>query len=122
MWTSDPAGLGTFETRTWQHRRDASTGEFGRARSRMAPTCVLELPSAEDSLLRAAAGEQMGSALLVPIRDGSETIAMLELLSRTGAAPNAELMTSLEAVALQLGTLAKLLKLADVPHWRVGRA
>jgi len=121
IWMRDPAGLATFETRTWKHREDASTAEFGRARSRMAATCLLELQSAEDPLLRAAAAEGMGSALLVPISDGGETIAMLELLSRTATAPNAELMVSLEAIALQLGAFAQLLKLADVPRWRMGR-
>ncbi len=120
-WMRDPAGLAKFETRTWQHREDASTAEFGRARNRMATTCLLELQSAEDPLLRAAAAEGMGSALLVPISDGAETIAMLELLSRTATAPNAELMVSLEATALQLGAIAQLLKLADVPRWRMGR-
>jgi PAS domain-containing protein len=121
LWTRDSAGLATFETRAWQHGVDMSAAEFGRARSRMATTCLLELQSAEDSLLRAAAAEGMGSALLVPITDSGETIAMLELLSRTATAPNAELMSSLEAIALQLGAIAQLLKLADVPRWRMGR-
>ena len=121
IWMRDPKGLATLETRTWQHRRDASTAEFGRARNRMAATCLIELQSAEDPLLRAAAAEGMGSALLVPISNGSETIAMLELLSRTATTPNAELMVSLEAIALQLGAIAQLLKLADVPRWRMGR-
>ncbi len=120
-WMRDPAGLGPFETRTWKHREDASTAEFGRARNRMATTCLLELQSAESPLLRAAAAAGMGSALLVPISDGDETIAMLELLSRTATAPNAELMVSIEAIALQLGAIAQLLKLADVPRWRMGR-
>jgi PAS domain-containing protein len=120
IWMRDPVGLATLETRTWQHRQDASTAEFGRARNRMAPTCLLELESAEDPLLRAASAEGMGSALLVPIRHDGETIAMLELLSRTAAAPNAELMVSLEAISLQLGAVAQLLKLADVPRWRMG--
>jgi GAF domain-containing protein len=121
IWMRDPAGLSTLETRIWQHRQDASTAEFGRARNRMATTCVLELQSAEDPLLRAVAAEGMGSALLVPISNGGETIAMLELLSRTATAPHAELMVSLEAIALQLGAIAQLLKLADVPRWRMGR-
>jgi PAS domain-containing protein len=121
IWMRDPAGLAAFETRTWKHREDVSTAEFGRARNRMAATCLLDLQSAEDPLLRAAAAEGMGSALLVPISDGGETIAMLELLSRTATAPNAELMVSLEAIALQLGAIAQLLKLADVPRWRTGR-
>ena len=121
IWMRDPAGLASFQQRTWHHRQDATTAEFGRARNRMATTCVLELRSAEDPQLRAAATDGMGSALLVPINDGGETIAMLELLSRTATAPNAELMVSLEAIALQLGVVAQLLKLADVPRWRMGR-
>ena len=121
IWMRDPTGLATLETRTWQHRRDTSTAEFGRARTRMAATCLIELESAEDPLLRAAAVEGMGSALLVPISNGGETIAMLELLSRTATAPNAELIVSLDAIALQLGATAQLLKLADVPRWRTGR-
>jgi PAS domain-containing protein len=121
IWMRDPTGLATLETRTWQHQRDTSTAEFGRARNRMAATCLIELQSAEDPLLRAAAAEGMGSALLVPISNGGETIAMLELLSRTATAPNAELIVSLEAIALQLGVIAQLLKLADVPRWRTGR-
>jgi len=121
IWMRDPTSLAAFETRTWKHRQDASTAEFGRVRNRMATTCVLELQSAEDPLLRAAAAEGMGSALLVPIGDGGETIAMLELLSRTATAPNAELMASLEAIAMQLGAIAQLLKLVDVPRWRIGR-
>jgi PAS domain-containing protein len=121
IWTRDPTGLAALETRTWKHRRDTSTAEFGRARSRMAATCLIELQSAEDPLLRAAAAEGMGSALLVPLSNGGETIAMLELLSRTATAPNAELMASLEAIALQLGAIAQLLKLADAPRWRMGR-
>ena len=121
VWVRDAAALGTFETRTWQHREDASSGEFGRARGRMATTCLLELQSAEDPLLRAAATEGMGSALLVPVSDGVETIAMVQLLSRATTAPNAELMVSLDAIALQLGAIAQLLKRADVPRWRMGR-
>jgi hypothetical protein len=121
IWMRDPTSLATFETRTWQHRVDASTAEFGRARSRMATTCLLELQSAEDPLLTAAAGEGMCSALLVPINDGGDTIAMLGLLSRTATAPYGELMASLDAIALQLGCVARLLKLTDLPRWRMGR-
>jgi PAS domain-containing protein len=121
VWIREGAGLGTFETRTWQHRADASSAEFGRVRNRMAATCLLDLESAEDPLLRAAGAAGMGTAVLLPIGDGAETIAMVELLSRTTTAPNAELMVALDAIALQLGAVAQLLKLSDVPRWRVGR-
>ena len=121
IWMREPQELVALENRTWHHRKDASTGEFGRARNRMATTCVLELRSAEDALLRAASEDGMGSALLVPINDGGQTLAMLELLSRSTTAPNADLMISLEAIALQLGVVAQLLKFTDVPRWRMGR-
>jgi PAS domain-containing protein len=120
-WMRDPAGLAAFKTRVWKHAEDAATAEFGRARTRMAATCLLDLQSAEDPLLREAAAEGLSSALLVPVRDGGETIAMLELFSRTATAPSPELMASLEAIALQLGATAQLLRLADVPRWRTGR-
>jgi PAS domain-containing protein len=121
MWMRDPAGQRSFETRVWQHVEDAAGAEFGRARNRMATTCLLDLDSAEDSLLRDAAAEGMGSALLVPISDGNETFAMLELLSQTATAPHPDLMVSLEAIALQLGAIAQLLRLTDAPRWRTGR-
>ncbi len=120
-WLRDPAGLAAFQSQTWKHVADAATAEFGRARNRMATTCLLDLQSAEDPLLREAAAQGLGSALLVPVRDGGETIAMLELFSRTATAPSPELMVSLEAIALQLGATAQLLRLADVPRWRTGR-
>jgi PAS domain-containing protein len=122
FWASDPAGLATFETRTWQHAEDPTKAEFGRACKRMATTGLLDLESAEDPLFRATASEGIGSVLLVPVSDGGETIAMLGLLSRTAAAPDPELMASLDAVALQLGGMAQLLTFADKPRWRVGRA
>jgi hypothetical protein len=87
----------------------------------MATTCLLDLQSAEDPLLRAAAADGIGSAMLVPISDGGNTIAMLELLSRGATTPNPELVVSLDAIALQLGALARLLKFTDDREWRLGR-
>jgi hydroxypyruvate isomerase len=121
FWRGDSAALAGFETRTWQFVEDASSGELGRARNRMATACLLNLQSAEDPLLRDAAAEGIGSALLVPVSDGSETIAMLELFARAASAPSTEVMVSLEAISLQLGAIAQLLTFADVPRWRTGR-
>ncbi len=121
IWTGDGAGLASLESRTWKHRVDASTGEFARARTRMAATCLLELQSAEDPLLRVAAAEGMGSALLVPIIDGSDTIATIALFSRTAAPPGAELMVSLDAIALQLGAIGHICRPSYSPRWGVAR-
>ena len=121
VWIGGSAQLPSFEARVWKHVEDPSSGEFGRARSRMATTCLLDLESAEDPLLRAAAEEGVGSAMLVPVSDGGDTIAMIELLSRSVTAPDPQLVLSLDAIALQLGALARLLKLTDDRDWRLGR-
>ncbi len=121
VWMRDSTELPSIEARAWKHVEDPSTAEFGRARSRMATTCLLDLQSAEDPLLRAAAGDGAGSAVLVPINDGRDTIAMLELLSRNTATPDPELVVALDAIALQLGALARLFKYTDDREWRLGR-
>jgi PAS domain-containing protein len=121
VWMRDPGGLASFESRAWKTVEDPSSAEFGRARNRMATTCLLDLQSAEDPLLTAAAAEGIGSAMLVPISDGRDTIAMLELLSRSRATPNPDLVVSLDAIAMQLGALARLFKFTDDREWRLGR-
>ena len=121
VWMRDGAGLASFEARAWKHLEDPAAAEFGRARNRMATTCLLDLQSAEDPLLQAAAAEGVGSAILVPVSDGGDTIAMLELLSRGATAPSPELVVSLDAIALQLGALARLFKFTDEREWRLGR-
>jgi PAS domain S-box-containing protein len=117
MWTADPARLGGFENLTWQHRLDVSGTEFGRARNRPGPTLLLELETAEDRMLRMAAELGMGSALLLPIRDGEKAIAILELLSSAETPPDSELMVALEAVALQLSAVGQALR---TTHWNLG--
>jgi hypothetical protein len=59
--------------------------------------------------------------VLVPISDGRDTIAMLELLSRSTTSPDPELVLRLDAIALQLGVLAHLFKYTDDREWRLGR-
>jgi hypothetical protein len=72
-------------------------------------------------LLKAAAEEGMGSAVFVPVSDGTQLVAMLQLLSRHADPPPAELMVSLESIGLQLAAIARLLTTASTPQWRVGR-
>ncbi len=121
MWTRPSAGLSGFETRTWQHWQDLSRAEFRGANDEPGPTCVLSLATAEDGLLRAAAEAGMGSAVLVPIHDGRDLLAIVELLSPAATAPRPELMVNLEGIALQLGTVAHLLNVAAQRHWRMDR-
>jgi hypothetical protein len=111
----------TFETQGWQHRPDIARREFGVAWARSEPTSVLDLAAAEDRLLKAAAAQGMGSAALVPVRDGTDTIAILGLLSRSDGPPSDELVVSLEGIGLQVGAVGHLLSAAGAPRWRVGR-
>jgi hypothetical protein len=111
----------TFDTQIWQHRPDVSRREFGRAWSQSKPSSVTDLPAAEDRLLRAAAEHGMASAVLVPIRDGAETIALVGLVSHANGAPSDELLLSLEGVGVQIGAIGHLLSAAGAPRWRVGR-
>lgn len=120
-WIRDPSRTNGLETRAWHHLADVASTEFGRARNRLAPTCLLELDTAEDPLLRAAAASGLHSAVLIPIRDGIETVAMLELLSSASVTPSPQVLLSLEGVALQLTATAQLLKLAGSRYWHVGR-
>ncbi len=121
MWTGGDPSLSAFETRTWQHRQRALAAGRGSAGGGTAVTCVQDLPTAGDSLLRAAATDGMGSAVVVPISDGKEPIGMLQLLSVSTTPPNSELILSLEGIALQLGAIAQQLNPAKAAHWHFGR-
>lgn len=116
MWARDASSSSAFETQVWQHRQKVPGEAAGHS-----PQPVLALESTKDALLKAAAAEGMGSAVLVPISDGTQLIGMLHLLSRQSTPPSAELMLSLEAIALQLAGVAGLLSAAGAPHWRLGR-
>jgi hypothetical protein len=84
-------------------------------------TWLAELDASRDRHFAAAAAQGLRSALLVPIRDGIATVGMLELLSRAHLTIDPDVTASLEAIALQLGHFAHLLRLGASPHWRLGR-
>jgi hypothetical protein len=117
MWTVPGSGLGPFETVTWQHREPAG-GLLARALAGDAPTWLADLQLLQDRRATQAAGEHMRSALLLPVRDGASEVCLLELLSTAPAPDDPELTRALEAVAVQLGHFAHLLRLGASPHWR----
>jgi GAF domain-containing protein len=121
MWTSAPDKLGLFETGTWQDPQALLESEIGRAYAAGETLWLTGLEEAKDRHLTAAARHGMRSALIVPIRFGSETIGVLELLTRTRAGPDPELAAAVEAVTLQLAHLDRLLRLSAEPRWRLGR-
>jgi predicted nucleic acid-binding Zn-ribbon protein len=121
MWMRDPDLHSAFETLTWQRPEPLAATELGRANGAGHPLVVLDLQSSDDHRMKVASGEGMGLAVLVPIRDGVSTLALLELLSTEGEQPEPEVLTALDAIALQLGHFAHLLRLGARPSWRFGR-
>jgi hypothetical protein len=121
MWMSAPAGLSLFETATWQRRQSPTASLAGRAAVGDRASWFGALSAVSDAQLAAAAGEGMEGALLVPMRQGEESIGVLELLTRRPAAPAPEVATAMEAVALQLAHFEYLLRRGAEPRWRLGR-
>jgi hypothetical protein len=118
MWMDGSTSSSTFETQVWQHRQRLPTNGAGSA---PAAKSLAALEDGDDSLLRAAAAEGIVCAVSVPISDGTQLLGMLQLLSGDAAAPNPQLMLSLEGISLQLGVIARLLNSSSTPQWRVGR-
>jgi hypothetical protein len=121
MWTAVEDRLNLFETSTWQRPQPVTGSELGRAVSAFGAIWVTDIETAEDGRMIAAFNAGMSSALLVPVRDGRSTIAVLELLTRSDGPPDPELAASIEAVALQLGHYWHLSQLSEQPRWRLGR-
>jgi GAF domain-containing protein len=120
MWIESES-LGPFETMTWQRAEPGDDTEIGRALVGKHAVVLADLESIQDRRLQSAVGAGMRSALLVPIRDGAQPIALLEFLSREPEAPDSDLAVSMEAIGLQLGHFAHLLRLGGKAQGRFGR-
>jgi chromosome segregation ATPase len=116
MWNREEKKSNAFETRAWQHRHKLPAGTAAPQ-----PQALVALDATDDPVLKAAASEGMGSAALVPITDGTQLLGMLQLFSAHDEPPAPQVMVSLEAVALQLAGVARLLNSANTPHWHYGR-
>jgi hypothetical protein len=74
-------------------------------------TWLTDIDAIDDARLQTAAAHGMSSALLLPVRSGTTTIGLLELLTHDSIEPDAQIALSLEASALQLGRFGHLLSL-----------
>ena len=109
-WTAH-RGLERFEALTWDAgvRRDGSL--LDQALQAPHLTWLTDIDAVDDERLQTAAAHGMSSALLLPVRSGTSTIGLLELLTHDSIEPNAQIALSLEASALQLGRFGHLLSL-----------
>jgi PAS domain-containing protein len=121
MWMSTPDQLSLFETSTWQRRQSPTASAIGRVAGGERSHWLLDLSSADDAQVAAAAGVGMRTALHVPIHHAGETSGVLELLSRAPVTADAEIASAMEAVALQLAHFDYLLRRGAEPRWRLGR-
>ncbi len=118
-WVGRVGEMAEFDTRAWQHRRQAPSAVA--AAGHRAVSCTVDLEHSEDSLLREAAQLGMGSAALITITADEEVVGMLDLLSTSVSPPDPELTQSLEGIALQLAAIAQQVGSARSPHWHFGR-
>ncbi|HUA05990.1 MAG TPA: PAS domain-containing protein [Solirubrobacteraceae bacterium] len=109
-WTAH-RGLDRFEALTWEAglKRDGSL--LDQALQAPHLTWLTDIDVVDDVRLQTAAAHGMSSALLLPVRSGTSTIGLLELLTHDSIEPDAQIALSLEASALQLGRFGHLLSL-----------
>jgi PAS domain-containing protein/predicted nucleic acid-binding Zn-ribbon protein len=113
-WTAH-RGLDQFEALTVEAtvRREGSL--LDQALQAPHLTWLTDIDAVDDERLQTAAAHGMSSALLLPVRSGTSTIGLLELLTHDAIEPDAQIALSLEAAVLQLGRFGHLLSLGGKP-------
>jgi hypothetical protein len=109
-WTAH-RGLDRFEALTWEVPVDREGSLLDQALQAPHLTWLTDIDVVDDARLQTAAAHGMSSALLLPVRSGTSTIGLLELLTHDSIEPDAQIALSLEASALQLGRFGHLLSL-----------
>jgi transcriptional regulator with GAF, ATPase, and Fis domain len=109
-WTAH-RGLDRFESLTWDVPVKREGSLLDQALQAPHLTWLTDIDTVDDARLQTAAAHGMNSALLLPVRSGTSTIGLLELLTHDSIEPDAQIALSLEASALQLGRFGHLLSL-----------
>ncbi|MBV9606747.1 MAG: PAS domain-containing protein [Solirubrobacterales bacterium] len=109
-WTAH-RGLDRFEALTWDVPVNREGSLLDQALQAPHLTWLTDIDAVDDARLQTAAAHGMSSALLLPVRSGTNTIGLLELLTHDSIEPDAQIALSLEASALQLGRFGHLLSL-----------
>jgi hypothetical protein len=121
MWTGENRRLSSLETATWQRRQPLTGSTIGEALTWRESRWLSADPEAGDRRLQLLAQHGLRGALIVPIRDGVQPVAALELLSVAPTPPSSELTDAIETIALQIGHFWHLLSAGAQPRWRFGR-
>ncbi len=109
-WTAH-RGLDRLESLTWEVPVKREGSLLDQALQAPHLTWLTDIDTVDDARLQTAAAHGMNSALLLPVRSGTSTIGLLELLTHDNIEPDAQIALSLEASALQLGRFGHLLSL-----------
>ena len=104
-------GLERLEAVTWEATLGREGSLLDQALQAPHLTWLTDIDAVDDERLQTASAHGMSSALLLPVRTGTTTIGLLELLTHDSIEPDAQIALSLEASALQLGRFGHLLSL-----------
>lgn len=120
MWVDPTAELAPLETATWQQMPRSDDDDIATALHGVAAVSTIELDP-EHRLAKMARDHGLRHAVRVRVGPRGQAIALLELLTDTPPTADGALAVSLEAVAIQLGQVAELMRLGAQPRWAMGR-
>jgi hypothetical protein len=119
-WADPAAELAQLETATWQELPALHASPQGLALHEKPPQWLAELDPG-DRRFNAVSAHGMSCGLLIPVHDGTEPVALIELLGRNRTPPDAEQHLAFAAIGVQLGHLRRLARLGAEPRWGSGR-
>jgi hypothetical protein len=120
MWVDPTAELARLETATWQQMPGIDADGIASALHGVAVVSTAELDP-DDRRSTLARDHGLRHAVRVRVGPRGHAIALLELMTGTPPAADGALVLSLEAVAIQLGQVAELMRLGAQPRWAMGR-
>ena len=116
-WCRAPDRMASFETAMWQVRQAGSGSPISDVATAAEPQLLSGLDAAADPHLTTIARAGMHTVVLVPVRHGLETAAVLELCTRAELNPDPELDIAVRVIAAGLANLHQLLTTDRTPQW-----
>jgi transcriptional regulator with GAF, ATPase, and Fis domain len=119
VWCSQFVAGSTFDTQTWQAILDDGPRAIAAAWEATEPVWIEDAGEEEDRpRCRWARAAGLTTAVAVPVLVDGERRGMIEVYRRDRGAHDEEVLAVLETIATQLGSIERLLELADRPRWR----
>jgi hypothetical protein len=120
MWVDPAAELERLETATWQQRPAIDADPIAAALRSPSSVSVADLDP-NDRRLGVAREHGMRFVVRVRVGPADQAVALFELLSATEPDVDPLLALALDAVAIQLAQIERLMKLSAQPRWALSR-